>query len=173
MTGENIENGVTFLDTPGGNLKLEQDFVANDMLVPAKLESKSIGSERPAGEGSGDVLDILLKVTAVDTECVKFHQFPRVVLVDACRSRHGIVEIDEHCRVLCRRAQQVAKFSERERADHIAFIAGDHKLNSILAGINIEMIEPEIRHHFLQLTFAVNGSNHFLAQQLLDDGPCV
>src|ERR1044072_3028444 len=36
----------------------------------------------PAGKSSRDFLHVLLRVTAIDAECMQFHQLTRVVLVD-------------------------------------------------------------------------------------------
>src|SRR5258708_28883571 len=73
---------------------------------------------RPAGKAASDLLDILLRVSAVNTERVKLHQLAGVILVNAaglaCRlvfccgvftknARIPIVEIKEHGGPFCRR----------------------------------------------------------------------
>ena len=54
------------------------------------------------------------------------------------------------------------------RADHVPLISRDQVLIRVLIEINIEMIEPEIRHHLLQLALAVNRAHQLRLLQFVD-----
>jgi hypothetical protein len=45
--------------------------------------------DRPAGEGARDILDVFLRVSSVDTQGVKLHQFATVILIDSFGSAFG------------------------------------------------------------------------------------
>src|SRR4029434_6074710 len=71
---------------------------------------------------------------------------------------------------LCRGEEEILEFTERVWTDDIPLVACDNKLNAVLAGIHIEVVEPEISHHFLKLPLAVCRSNELPAKRLLDYG---
>src|SRR5438876_3707887 len=68
-----------------------------------------------------------------------------------------IVQIEQHRRTLRSRDQQVLKFSQRMRANHVPLIAGQQVAVGALADEYVEVVEPKVGHHFLQLTLAVDG----------------
>src|SRR2546427_11531725 len=68
-----------------------------------------------------------------------------------------IVQIEQHRRTLRSRDQQVLKFSQRMRANHVPLIAGQQVAVGALADEYVEAVEPKVGHHFLQLTLAVDG----------------
>ncbi len=55
------------------------------------------------------------------------------------------------------------------RADRVALVLGEVELRHALAGKDVEVIEPEVGHHFLELAIAERGAQDLLFGQLLDD----
>ena len=93
------------------------------------------------------------------------HFLVRTVWIGA----HPVVEIKEHGRTFRDRLEQIAKLAEHTRADDVALVLGEHEPRRTLPGVDVEVIEPEIRQHFLQLTLAVNRADDFLLAELDDD----
>ena len=75
-------------------------------------------------------------------------------------STQKIIQIEEHGRTFRRRCQQILKFSQSVRLNHIALVRGQQPLIVALACKHIEMVEPEIVHDLLQLPLAVDRSRH-------------
>ena len=71
-----------------------------------------------------------------------------------------VVQEKQHRGTLGRGSQQIAEFPHGVRADRVAFIFGDEPAVGALGGENVEVVVPEIHHHFLQLALAVNGARH-------------
>ncbi len=71
-----------------------------------------------------------------------------------------IVQIKKHRWALGRRGQQVLEFSQCVRLDDVAFIR--RKVVAVFAfgRENVEVVEPEIVHHLLELPLAVNRARH-------------
>ena len=69
---------------------------------------------------AGGLEDVVLRVTAIDTQRVQFEQFTPVVFVGdifwRCAAILIAVQVDEHCWRSCRGADQVAEFAERVTA---------------------------------------------------------
>jgi len=57
--------------------------------------------------------------------------------------------------------QQVLEFAQSVSAYHIALISGDHVTIGPFADKDVEVVVPEVGHHFIQLAFTVD-----VAQQL-------
>ena len=72
-----------------------------------------------------------------------------------------IVQIEQHGRTFGGCQQQVFEFSEGVRPYYIAFVAGDHVMIRALADEYVEVVKPEIGHHLVQLSFAVDGTQQF------------
>ena len=82
---------------------------------------------------------------------------------------HGalpLIEVEQHRRTLGHRAEQVAEIAERVRANHVPVVRRDKQPRHALAGEDGEMILPEVRHHFLQLTLAAHGARELYRLQL-------
>ena len=135
---------------------------------------------RPTGEATRDLLHVFLRVAAVHAHRVQLHQLARVVLIQttidpgrfilgrriwACNTRPPVVQIEQHRGRMRGRAQQVAESSEREGANCVAIKARQQVTIRILVGENAKVVLPEINHHFVQLTFAVNGAQQCGALQ--------
>ncbi len=55
------------------------------------------------------------------------------------------------------------------RPDRVALVLGDVDGGASLAGEDVEVVEPEVDHHFLQLSLAVNRAQNSGSLQLGDD----
>src|SRR5262245_30225437 len=117
MVDEDIQHSQTIgLIAALGN-RLTKDHLFFTIVhcgIELKLRNAVRFADRPAGEGSRYSDDILLRVTAIDSERVKLEQFPTVILVKpwcttnlSCIRHAGVVarclrlpiiEIEEHCR---------------------------------------------------------------------------
>src|SRR6266700_4544101 len=69
-----------------------------------------------------------------------------------------VIKIKEHGRALRSGHQQIFKLSERVRTNHVALIARDQVTIRAFAYEHVEVVEPEIGHHFLELALAVGGA---------------
>ncbi len=79
---------------------------------------------------------------------------------------HPVVEVEEHRRTLRGRAEQVAESSQHVRPDRLALVLGQQEPIGALARVDVEVVEPEIDQHFLQLALAVRRAEQFLLGQL-------
>ena len=70
------------------------------------------------------------------------------------------------------RFEQVFKFAERSRANHIS-LKTDHVIGRRLVFVkkHVEVIEPEIRHHFLQLCIGIDITRKSLRNNLFGHQP--
>ena len=89
----------------------------------------------------------------------------RIRRVDSVRARvwpdrKPVVEIHHHGRRLGRGQQQVAKLAQRMRANRIALVGGGVPLVGILGHEDVEVIEPEVGHHLLQLALGHDRTHH-------------
>ena len=78
---------------------------------PFDLHRSLGGVERPAGQGAGDLLDVLLRVVA-DAQREQFHQLAGVVLVGLGLVAPLQVEIGHHGRVERHRFQERAEVAQ-------------------------------------------------------------
>ena len=79
-----------------------------------------------------------------------------------------VIEIKKHGGTLRGRDQQVFEFAESMGADDVAFISRDQVLVGVLIEVHVEMIEPEIGHHLLQLPFAIESAQKLSLLQFVD-----
>ena len=124
---------------------------------------------------------------------MQLHQLARVILVQSLahvllvglpRCRHlssfrrqrvraealCIVKVHKHRRTVRNRFKQVFEPAQRAGANRVALIAHQvirHLL--VLAQIHVEVIQPEIRHHFLELCRRVNVAREPRGDQLFTD----
>ena len=92
---------------------------------------------------------------------MQVHQLARIVFVEAFETPFGvrradaaaepIVPIELHGRMMRHRSQQLAEIAERIGPDRLVLEIGNPIAVPALAFENIEMVEPELGHHFLQL----------------------
>ena len=147
----------------------------------------------PAGEDARYLRYVCLGVAAIDAERVQFHQLAGVVFVQSL-GRFLLLVWDfvlqpssraqqpanrgrcfRHCRDraaspgLCAVASsRSSNLPKRERANHVALIADEVVgRRFILAQVDVEVIEPEIGHHFLQLRVGVNVARESLVDEFL------
>ena len=55
------------------------------------------------------------------------------------------------------------------RADRLALVSRDENTIGALLAEDVEVIEPEISHHFFELTIALDGTDELRRGELLDD----
>src|SRR5205085_4805585 len=67
-------------------------------------------------------------------------------------------QVIEHRRTLRRSDEQLFEFAERVRANCVALIRGGEPTNVVFVSEDVEVIEPEINHHLLQLALAENST---------------
>src|SRR5207248_1732179 len=79
------------------------------------------------------------------------------------------IQIEKHCRAFRGRHQQLSKVAEDMRTDGIHLVARGEPSVRIFAPEDIEVIEPEIRHHFLELALTMYCPDDFLCLQLQQD----
>src|SRR5207302_1813091 len=102
------------------------------------------------------------KSSSVRLPCGALH---RHSLRRARVSAQKIIQIKQHCRTLCRRLHQVLEFPQRVRLNHVALVGRQIPFHFALRGVHVEVVEPEIVHHLLQLALAVNRARHFRHRQ--------
>jgi len=153
-----------------------RDHLAQDALGPAIVGRRAedeaaalLGPvDRPAGEAARDLDHVLLRVAAVHSEGVQLHELAGVVLVEPhAPARVGaaghhevgaraepVVEVEEH-RGMTRGGQhEVAEPPERVRPDRLPLVGRQHPAHRPLLPVDVEVIEPEVHHHFLELPVA-------------------
>ena len=158
-------------------------------VVQARVEDVAAAlariADRPAGERARDLGHVLLRVAAVDAQRVQLHQLAAVVLVQpsflpvarpssGSRARtsgvrigaHPVVEIEQHRRTLRRRFEQIAELAEDVRPDRVALVGREQESIAPLPRVDVEMVEPEIGEHFLQLPLAVDRAKQLLLGEL-------
>src|SRR5262249_52100679 len=72
-----------------------------------------------------------------------------------------VVKIEQHGRTLGSGHQKVLELAQRVRADHVTLVSGDHVAVRTFADENIEVVVPEVSHHFVELALAVDGAQQF------------
>ena len=82
---------------------------------------------------------------------------------------HPVVEVEEHRRALRGRLEQIAELAEHVRANRVALVFGEQKPGGALARVDVEVVEPEIDEHFLELPLAVDRAQQLLLGQLDHD----
>ena len=178
MRGQDVEHPLTVADAAS-----RRDAVAEHHLLAVVMQGRREAEaaalarllDAPAGEGARHLGDVVLRVAAVDAERVQFQQFAPVVLVQPGRTSrhrsrrvevrpvrvgtHPVVQIEEHGGAFRRGAEQLAEVPEDVRADRLAFILGQQKPCRALLRVDVEVVEPEVGQHFVQLPLAVDGPN--------------
>ena len=56
------------------------------------------------------------------------------------------------------------------RPDRVALVLGEQEADAALARVHVEVVEPEVGEHFLQLPLAVDGAQQLLLAELDDHG---
>ena len=135
----------------------------------------------PAGEAARHFGDILLRIPAIDAQCVQLHQLPRVVFIKPAlgtirshaaphhirRNALPVVQIEQHRRTGGRRFQQFAEVTQQVRPDRLALISRDQKTVRAFVEIHVKVIEPEIVQLFFQLPRTGNGAIQFGFRQIV------
>src|SRR5262245_30916895 len=84
MVGQNVDHGLAITDTAGIDFVTENEFFS--VIVHPWTEHELAAQLRPvngpARKGPRHFLDVLLRIAAVNTQRVQFHQLPSVILID-------------------------------------------------------------------------------------------
>ena len=200
VLGDDVEHLLAVLDTAAA-LERVAEHLLGVGVVGAGAEDEAAPSawlvDGPPGEGAGDVDHVSLRVTTVDAERVQLEQFATIVLVEpapvthhraavrqrssaqfeqrvvqAVRDALRVVEVDQHRRAVRHGAEQVAEGAEDAWADDVALVLRQVVPHGRpLLDEHVEVIEPELGHHFLQLPFGLHGAGHARGLQLRDHLP--
>src|SRR5208282_3138666 len=124
----------------------------------------------PPGQNMGKRDYVSLRVSAVHAQRMQFHQLARVVLVyslelalragAAGRSVLPVVQVEEHRRMMRRRAEDRAELAQRMRPNRSLLERPGPDTIQPFAGENIEVVEPERGHYFLQLPRPFDCTHH-------------
>ena len=173
LVAQDIENPEAVVHAAaGGNGHAQNVFLALVMLALVELETSALLrlTDCPSGEAAGYLSDILLGVAAIHAKGVKLHEFTAVVFVETLPAflvgpgmnfgsgRLPVIEIEQHRRALRCRDQEIFEFAEHMGANDVTLITGNHYAVRAFVQIHVEVIEPKIGQHFLQLPVAVNGA---------------
>src|SRR5947208_2694599 len=72
---------------------------------------------------------------------------------------HALAKL-KHRRTLRCRGEQILEFSERVRLDDVALVRSEVVAVLAFSRKHVEVVEPEIVHHLLKLSLAVNRARH-------------
>ena len=81
---------------------------------------------------------------------------------------HPVIQIEQHRRTLRRRIDQISEPAEHVRTDRFTLVLGEHEPIAAFPRVDVEVIEPEIDEHFLQLSLAVDRAEQLLLGELDD-----
>src|SRR5207248_9957805 len=71
----------------------------------------------------------------------------------------------KHGRTLCRCSQELMKFPENMRTNDFRFVCRGQPAVGVLTPEYVEVVEPEVGHHFLKLPFTLDGAGDLLSLQ--------
>ena len=113
---------------PVAELEVPGDTAVGPDRILAGAHRHVLGiPQRPAGEGAGALLDVVFRVVA-DAHGEQFEQFAPVVLVDGAIVVIGVVQPQQHRRVLGQLHQQVVETPQAVVAEHVDLIEQGSRL---------------------------------------------
>ena len=77
-----------------------------------------------------------------------------------------VVEIEKHRRTLSGCNQQVFEFTQSTWTNHITLIGSEHVTIGAFIDEDVEVIHPEIGHHFVELALTVDGAKQLGLREL-------
>src|SRR5262249_32260756 len=125
----------------------------------------------PAGQATSNLLDVALRVAAVNAKGVQFHELTGVVFIESPAAVVGaahprgrrvgigaqpIVEIKEHRWTLRRSEQEIAKTTQGVGSNRVPIVSGGQPTIGSLRGKNVEVVAPKIHHDFIELSLAID-----------------
>ena len=114
------------------------------------------GLRRQLAAGSDQLLQPLGILVVARHRCVGRHRFE-------------IVQIEEHCRMLCRSDQQILEIAQSVLSQDVPLIARYVPADRRLSGEDVKVILPKIDHYLLQLFFRIHGTQHAVCGDLRHD----
>ena len=79
-----------------------------------------------------------------------------------------VIEIKHHGRGLGGSHQQILEFAQRMRTNDVALVFGSEVTIRLLVDEDVEVVEPKIGHHLIELALAVGGTQYLGLLQLGD-----
>src|SRR5262249_44177836 len=151
----------------------KHDLLAGIMDPRLKIETAFTPrlANCPAGQATGYLLDVALRVTAINAKCVQFHQLTGVVFIEPPAAVVGaahprgrrvgigaqpIVEIKEHRWTLRCGEQEIAKLTQGMGSNRVSVVSGGQPTIGSLRGKNVEVVAPKIHHDFIELSPAID-----------------
>jgi hypothetical protein len=159
MGRQHVERILPFCHAARGHRLAQPGLAA--IVVPARVENKAgvaLGRIGPARQHASQLGHVLLGIAAVHAEGMQLHQLARIVFVQPARLRDPVIQIEQHGRMAGGGAQHLAEGAEYVRPDGIAFVAGHQGTVLALARKHVEVVVPEVDHHFFQLARTFDGA---------------
>jgi hypothetical protein len=103
-----------------------------------------------------DRLHVILRVTAIHTDSVQFHQFACIVLVRVALAIRHVIKVDQHRWTMSAGIEQVTEFAHRMRPSYFAVVDRLQEPILVLAEVDVEVVRPEIHHDLAQLVLAIH-----------------
>ena len=102
--------------------------------------------DRPARQNAGQLMHIALRVAAANAQRVQFHQFTRIVFVQATVAALRLVQVKQHGWMPGAGKQQVLETAQCVGPDGIDDVMADKRAHRSLADGHIQVVEPEFGH---------------------------
>ena len=139
-------------------VKLEE--LAGEILIQSSRPVVLLRSLHPPGTSSSASTPSSRGPTELGHPHVSRRPHPVV------RGRLGIVEIQQHGRMGGRLDQELSETSQHARPDGIALIGQQMGSSLIVGHRNVEVVEPEVGEHRLELTLRVHSLKQFVRHEL-------
>ena len=134
------------------SLKQPEGHLPQQPPARSRLFAAGLG-KAPAGQDMRERYNILLRIAAIDSHRVEFHQIARIIFVDAFELPFGaravrrtvlpVVQIEKHRGMPGGRAEQCAEFAQGIRTNRGFLEGAGPDIVEAFCGEHIEMVEPE------------------------------
>ena len=91
---------------------------------------------------------------------MELHDLAGVVLVRMAGFVHLVVQVASMAGLVAEAREHVRKASERVLADHLQLVGGGEVDPRPFAGVDVEVVRPEVDHPLVELVRAVDRSGH-------------
>ena len=138
--------------------------------MQARREAKALrllGCYCPAGEQARQFVHVLLGIASMHTQRMQFHQFARVIFIQATAliALHGavghalrLIEVIEHGRMAAARKQQFIEMAKHVRTNGVQHVVPHERLDGALVHRDIEVVEPEFGQAGQQGVFDIGAA---------------
>jgi len=131
------------------------------VIVAARIERElgvALRAIGPAGQHARQLGHVFLGIAAVDAQGMQLHQLAGVILIQTASLRDPVIEVEQHGRMMGRGAQHLAERAKHVGTDRIALVTCDQGTVLPFTRKYIEVVIPEVNHHFFQLARAFDGA---------------